>query len=83
MAKTISVHGQVTMKLMVDPIEVIKQINIIPEGDWIVVSKHKYIHMTEVSAGSHSHDKEVGEVSEEIFDAYMAKETLIKFLTKS
>lgn len=76
------VFATTCMKVDIDPVSVIGKLGIIPSGDWIVVRGNKFIQMTEQSAGQHSFDYEVGEVSKEVFDAYNAQQTLIKFLEK-
>lgn len=79
------VYATIHQQVEVDPIDVIKEINIIPKGDWIVVKKSLkgekiYVQMTEESAGSHSFDREVGEVSKKVYDLYMAPKLLINYL---
>jgi len=82
MRKTITVPGTIRTQVEVDPINVLQSIHPIPAHDWIEVKEDKFIQMTEVSAGQHSFEKEVGEVSKDIYEVWMAKQTLIKFLNE-
>lgn len=76
------VHASIYTVVDVDPLTVLENINIINSRDWLIEDKGKYIHMTEVSAGNSSWEKEVGPVSKEIWDAWIARETLINYLKK-
>lgn len=76
------VYGNISQKVEVDPIDVLKSINVISPYSWIIEKDGKYIQMTEESAGQHSFEMEVGEVTKEIFDAFKAKQVLIDYLKK-
>ncbi len=76
------VYATLHTKVQIDPIDVIIKLNIIPEGDWIIKNNSKYIHMEEVSAGQHSIDREVKQISYEKYQAWEAQQTLIKYLNK-
>lgn len=72
------VYASIRQEVSIDPIDVLEKLDIIPYRDWIVKSSAgKYIHMTEQSAGSHSFDDAVGEVSQETYDLYMAQKLLV------
>jgi len=80
------VYAKFSQEVEVDPIDVLKKINIIPEGDWIRPEETKnglvYSHYEEVGAGSHSFERKVGEITKEKYDLYMAKIMLINHLEK-
>jgi len=82
MMKKVTVYGTTRLHVEVDPISVLEQVHPIPPHDWIVEKDGKYIQMTEVSAGQHSFEQEVGEVTKEVYEVYKAKEILINFLRK-
>jgi hypothetical protein len=77
------IFATLTQKVTIDPLEVIKQINVIPDGDFVKVDEtgEPWI-MEEVSAGQHSFDRKVRTMTKDEFEAYKAKETLIKFLSR-
>lgn len=78
--KAISVYGNSRVKVIVNPIDVLEEINIIPKDDWIVEKDGKYIQMTEEGSARNSVEKEVKPVSEEIYKLVQAKKLLIKYL---
>lgn len=74
------VWGTLRHEVEVNPLHVLEEINIINRGDWIIEKGGRYIQMTEVSAGQHSFDHKVGEVSKEVWELYKARELLINHL---
>lgn len=80
--KDVHVNATAILKVYVNPISVLQEINIIPRRDWIIQKDGKYIQMTEESAGQHSFDDEVGEVSKEMYDIWKARDLLIEYLEK-
>lgn len=66
----------------IDPLDVLKSINVLPEGEFVKIIDGKPHLYEEVSAGQHSFDSEIREMTKEEYEVYLAKETLIKFLTK-
>lgn len=80
MSKRIEVYADIRQKVYVDPVQVLENINIIDEGDWIVKKDGKYIQMTEQSAGQHSFDTDVKEVTKEIYDLWKGQQNLINYL---
>lgn len=73
------IHATTNQIVEIDPLDVLKNINIIHAGDWIVERGEKLIQMTKESAGQHSYDREVGEVSEETYELYKAQKLLLEY----
>ena len=81
MEKKLKINATMNVEVFVDPVDVIKRIQLIGD-DWIVEENGKYIRYTEESAGTHSFDLRVGEVDKEIYDAVNAQKILIDYLSK-
>lgn len=81
--KKIEVWGTTRQKVIIDPINVLEEIHIIPEGDWITLENGEYFQMTEESAGQHSFSQKVKKVSKEVFEVHNAKFKLIKYLREN
>lgn len=81
------VWGTASLEVYVDPISIIEEINVLPNGaEWIKVEekdgKTVYSLYEEAGAGSHSFDHKIGETTKEVYDLYMAKELFLKHLTE-
>lgn len=75
------VYGTSVTKVSIDPLDVLKKITVgIHKDGWIVERDGKYIEREEVSAGQHSFDHDVGEVSKHTYELYKAKNLLIGYL---
>src|SRR5690242_11915804 len=75
------VYATLHQEVSINVLSVLNDIHIIPQKDWIKEENGKLIQYTD--SGYHgSWDEKVGEVSKEVYDAYVAKQTLIKFLEK-
>lgn len=81
MGKKLKINATMDVEVFVNPIDVIKRIQLIGD-DWIVEENGKYIRYTEESAGTHSFDLRVGEVDKEMYDAVNAQKILIDYLSK-
>ena len=75
------INGKTTIKVDIDPLQVLENIHIIPEKNWIAKKGKKYIEMTEAHT-SHSFDIEVGEIDEEAYRMCEAKILLLNYLRK-
>lgn len=76
------IFATITQKVIVDPLEVIKKLNVLPDGgEWVKIQDGKPVIYEEVSAGQHSIDNAIRVLTKEEYEVYLAKETLIKFLT--
>jgi hypothetical protein len=85
MRKTMEVWGTQSIKIHVDPCDVVKNINVLPNGaEWIKVEekdgKKVYSLYEEVSAGTHSFDSKIGETTKEIYDLWKAQRLLLSHL---
>ncbi len=75
MRDTMKVYATVRQEVYVDPISVVEQIYIIPDGSWIIEKDGKYINM-----GDDRYEYEIGEVTKEVYDLNQAKKLLLNYL---
>lgn len=78
------IFATITQKVNIDPLDVIKELSVLPDGgEWVALNEQgDPVMYEEVSAGQHSYDKPIRVLTKEEYEVYLAKETLIKFLTK-
>jgi hypothetical protein len=74
------IYADARLEVYVEPIDILNKINIVDSGDWIIKEKDKYYQMTNQSAGTHSFEAKVCEVSLDTYNAFMAKKILIEYL---
>jgi len=72
-----TMHQQVEIDLLA----IIENLNVLPDGgEFIKIENGKPILYQEVSAGMHSFERAIREMTKEEYNVLKAKETLIKFL---
>ena len=77
------IFATIIQKVNIDPLEVIKKLHVLPDGgEFVKIEDGKPVVYEEVSAGQHSYDNPIRVLTKEEYEVYLAKETLIKFLTQ-
>ena len=78
------IFATIIQKVKIDPLDVIKNLSVLPDGgEWVELNHEGFPAIYEnVSAGQHSYVNAIRVLTKEEYEVYLAKETLIKFLSK-
>lgn len=77
------VFATITQKVNIDPLDVIKKLNVLPDGgEFVKIENGQPVLYEEVSAGQHSIDNPIRVLTPAEYEVYQAKEVLIMYLTQ-